>query len=166
MAVSTLLTGAAGRALRTLSPINELGDAAGKIAARQSRMVASHEASRLMESSSWISTGQSSAIVTAARDDLARVFGTVRQPGFSNELEMAAFAVRSGIADIASGNGYLAFANGAPARVGLANAQVAGAIRELEVAAASTARSRVIGGLLLAGAGTAGAVALARGGHG
>ncbi len=165
MAIPTILAGAAGRALRTLAPIAEYGVQGGRVASHQSRMVASNAATQLADATTWMSA-HARDVINSAKGDVASALGTTRQPAFSSELHAASMNLRSSLEAIGSGNGYLAFANGAPARAGGASAQIATAMQELERAAATTARTRVIVGSLALGGAVAGAVALTRGGGG
>jgi hypothetical protein len=157
MAIPMILGGAAARALRVLEPVTNMATHV------QSTLAGGLGEHAFQELSAFptISAASSKAVINAARGDVGAALGGTRLSSFQAELHAATRSMDGGIAAI--GRTTTVGGKGAAATSTLRAARdVLDGVGELQAAATSTARRRIVAaGALGLGAGIAGLVALA-----
>ncbi|MCW2924965.1 MAG: hypothetical protein JWM98_2369 [Thermoleophilia bacterium] len=168
MNLPSILTGAAGRARVALQPLETMATHVDGVLGGASHMAGGDIGLQVTGSRHWLLGGETKDLINAARGDLGRALGG-RQSAFSAELHAATGNLRSNVGSmerLGMAHPRADVLDGARAATG----QVHAAMSELDAAASTTARRRIMAGVVGLGAGAiaaaAGAGALAIPGHG
>ncbi len=163
MAIPMILSGAAGRALRTLEPVAAMGGHVDNVFAGRVATNGTDLGSFLASSDDVLTRSAARSIINDAGSDIARALGGTRKPAFSAELHAATQNLRGSV-DSLGRSGSIDDVTRAMNSGSEASSQIGAAMHELQTAASATARTRlVVGGSLAVGGALAGLIALSRG---
>lgn len=162
MAIPSILTGAAGRALRTLEPVAGMGSHADGVLSGRIATNGTDVASALVTADQVLTPGAARSTINAAGADIAAALGSARKPAFSAELHAATRNLHGGIQGLGRASSIDELTRLTRSTHGAAN-EIGAAMDELRVAASVTARNRVVLGSLGLGGGLAGLASLANG---
>jgi hypothetical protein len=156
MAIPTILSGAAGRALQTLAPVTSMATHA------EATMASGITATTFRDLSGFpsISAAASKDLINAARADVGHALGADRVGAFQAELHAGVHNLDGNIAALGR-NTTVGGKELAAKGITSSAHEILSGIGELQAAATSTARRRVILGSLATGAGLGGVIALA-----